>query len=216
MVPKLLSPYCLPQSQDADLFAWIRDVFDTPLAKHHRLKAVAQRYTVSVGHATPAGAPVLLAADPVTGKIPSLTDVLEGRAPGVPDDDADLLLSCFTTCDPDRFLNSDAPRVGAPGAWRFILPGIIILQADDIAELLRKIAFLEDTSYTATWARCALATIRIAPPYSAHEQIHMIGEIRQAMALVRDARPEAFDALNLNGYAIGSVAADDLRPSFKT
>ena len=216
MVPKLLSPHCVAQSQDGDVFTWIRDFFDAPLARRHHLKAVAQRYTVSVGHATAAGAPVLLAADPVTGKIPQLTTLLDDQAPRLPDEDAAFLLSCLTICNPDRFLNSDAPKVSAPAVWRFILPGMIILQAEDMAEMLRKIAYLEDTTYTATWARSVLATVRIAPPHSAHEQIHKIGEIRRAMALVREARPEAFDALTQNGYAIGSVAADELPPKPKT
>ena len=190
MAAKLLSPYCVTQSQDPDVFTWIRDFFDAPLAQHHRLKAVAQRYTVKVGHATPVGAPVLLTADPVTGKIPTLASAMSGQVPGVPEDDAAFLISCLTVCNPDRFLNGDIPMVSAPAVWRFILPGMIILQAEEAADLIRQIKLLVDTKMVATWARCALALVRMGPPGSAHEQIHMLGEIRRAMHLMEAARPD--------------------------
>jgi hypothetical protein len=107
-------------------------------------------------------------------------------------------------------LEADMLYVSGRGICVIATERLVILQAGDIVSEIRgggKIA--PDVRYS-TFARCAFATLRMAPPRSAHDRLRLLDEIPRSLGILRAYRPDAHAAAEEAGYEIGPFTAADL------
>lgn len=206
----VLTPLCICRAGTRDPLASIQGILGSASAHRLGLRAVVQACTVSSGYVAKDGKPLFLLRDPATGRI---TTVDPARAPDGADgfgDDIQALCSLAEAAGiPDPF-REDMPGVLPHRFWLVTLPRMVVMQAESVAKELRAISSLHKHLHRSTWARAAYATFCLPPPASAHESLVALRSIREALALLREFRPEVFAEAEANGYDIGPVTAADL------
>lgn len=197
-----ITPFCVTRDADHAAFAPLHDIFTTPAAQRVGLQAIAQCYTVSGGTAKPHGDPVFLTIDPETGDPVPLAAHHHNSL-------HDLKMA-FEAAKAHQALETDMLYVTSHRLWLMVFPRVLVMQAEDVVVEMRAASTIAKNVEQSTWARAALACLRLAPPISAHDTIVVLRAIPQALDLLTRFRPDTQEAVRLYGFTLGPFMPADL------
>lgn len=189
-----LVPFCVVKRSDHDALAPLFRIFRSPEAVRAGLRGVIQAFDLSPGSVQPAGDPILL-----TGAI----------APR--EQEAGKIRQSLRQTWRHNPLVGDMLYVTSRRLWLVLLPRVALMQADDIRKEIDAIASgLTRDLRNSTWARCSIATLRMAPPVSAHDKLSLLGQAHRALEILAEQRPDALRAAQAAGYHLADFRLEDL------
>lgn len=205
-----ITPRCIIRTPNHAAVAPLQALFAHWQAARIGLRGVAQRYVLAHGNAQREGTPLLLLRDHVSGQTQAADrDALTARG-DIPQDDISMLFSLAQAARPQAFLEQEMLDVTSRALWLVALPGVIVMQAENIVQEIEAARGLSANLRGSIWARAAYATLQIAPSTSAHEHIAMLGRLAEAQALMQAFRPEAAAQARSAGFDLAPVTPSDL------
>jgi len=211
MPPTPLTPFCLPTSSGSEDCAAFHAILETPLASALGLRAVALRFALFHGQVSREAAPVFLLDDPATMRIAEADPFRRAAEAGLPEAEVSALVCRIEALDLPDDLQREMFHIASDRLWLLVFPRLLIMQANDIAQEIRLASSFNPDLTSSNWARSACATLRLAPPGSAHERIDLLRRISEALAILRDFRPEALAGARDAGYDLGRFGPGELQ-----
>lgn len=189
-----LVPFCVVKKSDREALDPLFRIFRSPEAARAGLHGVIQAFDLQHGSAYPVGEPTLL-----SGAI-------------VPQEgEAEKICQSLRQTWRHNQLVGDMLYVTSRRLWLVLLPNVVLMQADDIRKEIDAIANgLTKDLRNSTWARCSLATLRMAPPVSSHGKLSLLRNAHRALELLAELRPDALQAAQAAGYYLADFRLENL------
>lgn len=158
------------------------------------------------GDAVATGHPLFLI--PGTHGTPVWREHMHPDAPDV----LPTIVAALTAARVPRSFGKEMLHITSSQVWLFAFRGLVIMQANDILPEIKAAQRIGHHDVArSTWARSAYATLRFAPPTSAHGALHLAKAIPAAINAIGTLRAASMGAAHDAGFVLGSFAPEDIQ-----